>query len=150
MLFRSLGVSQVQGYIFGKPATAESASALANAVTVAPDGFSCARSPRHRLMRRAVTAIDGQPTEIRLRNMSAMGALVECEKPLVPGTTLTIDIVGVGPVVGTVRWAQANRFGIQFSDEFDLTRLAPRQEKSSSSAMLSQWHVGTAPDRAAS
>ena len=149
-LIRDLGVSQVQGYIFGKPSTAEIASAMANAVTVAPDGFSCARSPRHRLMRRAIASIDGRPTEIRLRNMSAMGALVECEKPLVPGTTLTIDIVGVGPVIGTIRWAQANRFGIQFTSEFDLTRLAPRQEKASSSAMLSQWHVGGATDRAAS
>ena len=81
--------------------------------------------------------------------MSAMGALVECEKPLVPGTTLTIDLVGVGPVVGTVRWAQTNRFRLQFNEGFDLTRLAPRPDKASSSAMLGQWHVGSA-ERAAS
>ena len=149
-LIRDLGVSQVQGYIFGKPATADVARAMANAVTVEADGFSCARGPRHRLMRRAIASIEGRATEIRLRNISAMGALVECEKPLVPGTMLTIDIVGVGPVVGTVRWAQANRFGLQFSEAFDLTRLAPRQEKSSSSAMLSQWHVSSPADRAAS
>ncbi|MCY7397561.1 MAG: EAL domain-containing protein [Sphingomonas bacterium] len=149
-LIRDLGVSQVQGYIFGKPGTAEVARAMANAVTVEADGFSFARGPRHRLMRRAITSIDGRPTEIRLRNMSAMGALVECEKPLVPGTTLTIDIVGVGPVSGTVRWSQANRFGLQFSEEFDLTRLAPRQDKASSATMLSKWHIANSADRAAS
>jgi hypothetical protein len=62
---------------------------------------------------------------------------------------LTIDIVGVGPVVGTVRWAQANRFGVQFSDQFDLTRLAPRQEKKQSTGMLSQWHIAQSRDSAA-
>src|SRR4030095_5834365 len=120
--------SQVQGYIFGKPGAAEAARAMANAVTVEAEGFSCVREPRHRLMRRAMAAIDGAPTEVRLRNMSAMGALVECEKPVSPGDILTIDIIGVGPVVGTVRWAQANKFGVHFTEAFDLTRLAPRQE----------------------
>ena len=148
-LIRELGVSQVQGYIFGKPAKAEVARAMANAVTVEADGFNCVREPRQRLMRRAVAAIDGRPTEIRLRNMSAMGALVECDKPIAPGTMLTIDIVGVGPVVGTVRWAQANRFGVQFSDQFDLTRLAPRPEKKQSTGMLSQWHIAQSRDSAA-
>ena len=44
---------------------------------------------------------------------------------------MTIDIVGVGPVVGTVRWAQAGKFGVQFTEQFDLSRLAPRQEAKS-------------------
>ncbi|MDQ3079465.1 MAG: EAL domain-containing protein [Pseudomonadota bacterium] len=149
-LIRELGVSQVQGYIFGKPASAEEARVLANSVTVEADGYSRVREPRHRIMRRAVASIDGQPTEIRLRNMSAMGALVECEKPLAPGTALTIDIVGVGPVTGIVRWAQANKFGLLFTEEFDLTRLAPRQEKRSFAPVLSPWHTAASGDRAAS
>jgi len=149
-LIRELGVSQVQGYIFGKPAPAAEARILANSVTVEADGYSRVREQRHRLMRRAVAMIDGRPSEIRLRNMSAMGALVECEKPLAPGTLLTIDIVGVGPVTGTVRWAQANKFGLLFTEEFDLTRLAPRQEKKSFAPVLSPWHTATSKDRAAS
>jgi len=149
-LIRELGVSQVQGYIFGKPAPAEEARVLANSVTVEADGYSRVREPRHRLMRRAVASIDGRLTEIRLRNMSIMGALVECDKPLAPGTVLTIDIVGVGPVSGTVRWAQANKFGLLFAEEFDLTRLAPRQEKKSMTPMVSQWHIANSTDRAAS
>ncbi|MDQ3074163.1 MAG: EAL domain-containing protein [Pseudomonadota bacterium] len=149
-LIRELGVSQVQGYIFGKPAKAEDAREMANAVTVEAEGFSCVREPRHRLMRRAIAAIDGRPIEIRLRNMSAMGALVECERPVAPGTTLTIDIVGVGPVVGSVRWAQANKFGIQFTEQFDLTRLAPRQEERKSVGMRSEWHMAQSRDSIAS
>ncbi len=96
-LIRELGVSQVQGYIFGKPMPAEEARKLANSSRVEADGFQCIREPRQRLMRRAIAAINGQTTEIRLRNISAMGALVECDQPVSPGDKLTIDIVGVGP-----------------------------------------------------
>ena len=99
---------------------------------------------------RAIVAIDGRPTEIRLRNLSTMGALVECEKPLTPGKILTIDIVGVGPVSGMVRWAHANKFGLLFTEKFDMTRLAPRQEKRAFPPTLSPWPAVNATGRAAS
>ena len=58
-----------------------------------------------------------------------------------PGTTITIDIVGVGPVVGTVRWAQSGKFGIQFNDSFDLERLAPKKATTNDVTMLRPWYV---------
>jgi diguanylate cyclase (GGDEF)-like protein len=143
-LIRELGVSQVQGYIFGRPGDAAAAMEYASSATVEADGYACTREPRQMLMRRAITAINGKPEEIRLRNISAMGALVECDHPVAPGTQLTLDIVGVGPVTGMVRWAQASRFGMQFSEAFDLTRLAPKREKGNDVAMLKPWYVGKA------
>jgi predicted signal transduction protein with EAL and GGDEF domain len=140
-LIRELGVSMVQGYIFGKPSAAETARELANSVTVAADGFACIREPRHRLMRRAVAAIDGDPVELKLRNISSMGALVECDVPVAPGMDLTIDIVGVGPVRGLVRWAQSGKFGVQFERQFDLGRLAPKQDKASQAKSTRPWYV---------
>jgi len=140
-LIRELGVSQVQGYIFGRPAPAEEARQLANRVTVEADGYQCIREPRQRLMRRAIAEIDGEVTEIRLRNISAMGALVECARSVSPGNAITIDIVGVGPVLGTVRWAQSGKFGIQFNDGFDLSRLAPKKELHNRVTMLRPWYV---------
>jgi len=140
-LIRELGVSQVQGYIFGKPMPGEEARELANSTRVEADGFQCIREPRQRLMRRAIAAINGQTTEIRLRNISAMGALVDCGQPVIPGDTLTIDIVGVGPVVGTVRWTQSGKFGVQFTEHFDMVRLAPKQDRKSSPAVLTPWYV---------
>jgi diguanylate cyclase (GGDEF)-like protein len=134
-LIRELGVSMVQGYIFGKPSSSEIARELANSVTVEAEGFACIREPRHRLMRRAITAINGETVEVRLRNISSMGALVECDLAVAPGTELTMDIVGVGPVRGVVRWAQSSRFGIQFDGEFDLARLAPKKEKADQSIL---------------
>ena len=140
-LIRDLGVSMVQGYIFGKPSPAETARELANSATVEAEGFACIREPRHRLMRRAVTAIGGETVEVRLRNISSMGALVECPLPVAPGTELTIDIVGVAPMHGTVRWAQSGKFGVQFDGQFDLGRLSPKKEQSSQSPSHTSWYV---------
>jgi hypothetical protein len=140
-LIRELGVSMVQGYIFGKPSPSEVARDIANSVTVEAEGFACVREPRHRLMRRAMAAIDGQRVELRLRNISSMGALVECDTAVTPGTDLTIDIVGVGPVRGVVRWSQSRKFGVQFEHQFDLTRLAVKKDQSKDVTMLTPWYV---------
>ena len=148
-LIRELGVSQVQGYIFGKPMPGEEAREMANSSRVEAEGYQCIREPRQRLMRRAIAAINGQTTEIRLRNISAMGALVECDQPVAPGMSITIDIVGVGPVVGAVRWAQAGKFGIQFVEQFDLGRLAAKAPKSNDVTMLQPWYVSQGPTKAA-
>ena len=142
-LIRELGVSQVQGYIFGKPVPWEEARAIANSTRVEADGYDCTREPRHRLMRRAIASIGGVRTEIRLRNISLMGALVETDQAVTPGQAMTIDIVGVGPVVGTVKWAQAGRFGVQFNEQFDLARLAPKAV-SNGQPKVSGWHSGAA------
>jgi hypothetical protein len=52
-----------------------------------------------------------------------------------------MDIVGVGPVQGIVRWAQAGKFGLLFQDNFDLARLAPKREKSNDVSMMTPWYV---------
>ena len=140
-LIRELGVSMVQGYIFGKPGIAETARDLANNATVEADGFQCSREARHRLMRRAVTCINGEMVELKLRNISSMGALVECPIAVSPGTELAVDIVGVGPIRAIVRWSQSGKFGVQFEQQFDLARLAPKKEKSNEATMLRPWYV---------
>jgi diguanylate cyclase (GGDEF)-like protein len=141
-LIRELGCSQIQGYIFGKPAEGSAARTLANSTRVEAEGFQCVREPRQRLMRRAVASIDGKAFEVRLRNISAMGALVECAQAVSPGTRIAMDIVGAGPVDGTVRWAQAGQFGIQFNDTFQMSRLTPKKQKSNDVQMLQPWYVG--------
>jgi diguanylate cyclase (GGDEF)-like protein len=141
-LIRELGVSMVQGYIFGKPSPSETARHIANSVTLEAAGFACIREPRHRLMRRAMAAIGGETVELRLRNISSSGALAECNVPLTPGTELTIDIVGVGPVRGIVRWAQARKFGVQFDHQFDLGRLAPKKETRQDVKILRPSYLG--------
>ena len=140
-LIRELGVSMVQGYIFGRPGDSATARELANAVTVEADGYQCIREPRHRLMRRAVACIDDEMVEVKLRNISSMGAQVECHVAVSPGQALTIDLIGVGPVQGLVRWAQSGKFGIQFVAQFDLARLAPKRAERQDVTMLAPWYV---------
>jgi hypothetical protein len=88
-----------------------------------------------------MTCIEGAVVEVKLRNISSMGALVECPIAIAPGSQLAIDIVGVGPVHGIVRWAQTGKFGVQFGDQFDLGRLAPKKEKRNDVTMLQPWYI---------
>jgi hypothetical protein len=141
-LIRELGCSQVQGYIFGRPVAGEDARSLANQAIVEADGYQSSREPRQRLMRRAIAQINNQAVEIRLRNISSGGALAESEASVAPGTRMAVDIVGVGPVIGEVRWAQKGKFGLAFSEQFDLGRLASKKEPRQDGAMLKPWYVG--------
>ena len=141
-LIRELGCSHVQGYIFGKPLESPAARDLASKATAEADGFKCLREPRQRLMRRAMASFDGEACEVRLRNISIMGALVECDRAVAPGTRVVMDIVGAGPVEGTVRWAQSGKFGVQFTDAFHMSRLAPKKQKVNENQMLQPWYVG--------
>jgi hypothetical protein len=54
---------------------------------------------------------------------------------------LAIDIIGVGPIRGMVRWAQAGKFGVQFEGNFDLGRLAARKEKTADSQAMRSWYT---------
>ena len=143
-LMRELGVSQIQGYIFGRPGTAEVALELTVGRSVTADGHQCVREPRQRLMRRAVTMIQGKPVELRIRNISAMGTLVECDVTVAPGLELAIDMVGIGPVAGVVRWSTEGRFGVQFHNAFDTARLAPKKVKSAEVPTLNPWYAAKA------
>ena len=141
-LIRELGCSHVQGYIFGKPLESTAAREMASKAIAEADGFKCLREPRQRLMRRAMASFEGEACEVRLRNISIMGALVECDRAVAPGTRVVMDIVGAGPIEGTVRWAQAGKFGIQFNDAFQMSRLAPKKQKTNEVQMLQPWYVG--------
>jgi hypothetical protein len=68
--------------------------------------------------------------------------LAECDLSVAPGTAITIDILGVGPVRGVVRWAQSRKFGIQFETEFDLARLAPKKEQKQDGSTTNSWYSG--------
>ena len=140
-LIRELGCSQIQGYIFGKPVEGAAAREMIAGATATADGYQSMREPRQRLMRRAMASIDGVACEVRLRNISVMGALVECDRPVAPGTRIAMDIVGAGPVEGIVRWAQAGKFGLQFSEAFVMSRLAPKKQKLNEVQMLQPWYV---------
>jgi hypothetical protein len=61
--------------------------------------------------------------------------------PVPPERVVVIDMIGIGPVRGVVRWSQSGKFGIQFNEAFDLARLAPKKQRRAEFTMLRPWYV---------
>ena len=123
-LIRELGCSHVQGYIFGRPMPLADALELAGkSRSVASNGFARARQVRHRLIRKGVLHHEDGTSEAIIRNISDGGALIETERGFPPGTPVTLDIIGCGPVTAEIRWSQGQRAGLCFTEAFDLARL---------------------------
>jgi PilZ domain len=61
---------------------------------------------------------------VRLRNVSATGALVQCGKPLPVGREVVLDLGKGGSVEATVSWAVGDHAGLRFDEPFDMRRLS--------------------------
>ncbi len=85
-------------------------------------GFS--RPPRHRLIRTGRLQWDGKALEVRLRNISAGGAMIECERPIPADTRVELDLAESGTLGAEVRWSQQGRVGLRFDGEFELRKLS--------------------------
>ncbi len=136
-LIRSLGCTQVQGYIYGKPMPADEAFKLVSQGTAAaPEGFNRARPERRRLIRSALLQYEGESFQVRLRNISSGGALIECAAKLEPGTKAMLDLSIGEPRAIEVRWANATQMGLQFLEPFDMKSLALLQPKPKAAGMM--------------
>lgn len=146
-LIRDLGCSQVQGYIFGKPMEAEDARTLASSVeSVAAQGFENARPPRYGLIRKASLQWNGMSFPVRVRNISAGGALLESERGLPPGAQVQLDLLNCGAFGAEVRWSDDTRIGIRFDRPFNIASLAPSQVRPGKTHMLQASYLATAQD----
>jgi hypothetical protein len=123
-LVRSLGCSQVQGFLFGKAMAPAEARTLAAASRPTAEAVGFSRPPRHRLLRNGVLEHGGDVLPVRLRNISAGGAMIECERPLAPDTLVVLDVDEAGRLEADVRWSQRGQVGLKFRREFELRRLS--------------------------
>ena len=136
-LIRQLGCSQVQGYIFGKPTPGEEALQLAKETRKpVAAGHLHSRAPRHGLLRKAMLHWEERAMDVRLRNISTGGALVECPRGLPPGTHVMVNLPGCGELQAEVRWTDEDRMGIRFAEEFDLRQLSPKKKPESTVTMM--------------
>jgi diguanylate cyclase (GGDEF)-like protein len=143
-LIRQLGCSQVQGYIFGKPAPADETFKIASQATKAiADGHQFSRAPRHRIIRKAALEWDDRTLDVRLRDISPGGALLECNRGLAPGTAVLLTLPGCTPLEGEVRWSDDGRMGVRFKVEFDLRQLAPNKGANVNTSMLKPEYLST-------
>jgi len=143
-IIRELGCRQVQGYLFGRPMAADEALAMAaESKPVSAREAQPARPPRHRLIRRGRLQWKGQSMEVRLRNISAGGAMVESPRPLKAGESVSLDLSDGIVVDAQVRWAQEDRLGIRFAEAFDLQCLGQARGSKADQKMLRPSYLDT-------
>ena len=132
-LIRELGCSHIQGYIYGKPARSEEVEKqlVANGGKANPVGYKISRSPRTKMLRSARIEVAGERGEVRIRNMSATGAMID-------GIDAGDDAVGIDLLIellenemfpAKLRWTKEGKAGIEFAEHFNMERLnqtAPR------------------------
>ena len=93
------------------------------------------RPDRHRLMLRGVLHVGIESVDVRLRNISARGAMLDCDEDFLVGTPIVLELAGGGAVAvaGCVRWCQSGQAGVLFDAPFDMQLLAdggePKQKK---------------------
>jgi hypothetical protein len=87
------------------------------------DEAQASRAPRHSLLWKAVLHWDHGTFKVRIRNISAEGAMLEGAGELPADSGILLDLGDGGAVSGHVRWARSGQFGIRFERRFDMRRL---------------------------
>ena len=123
-LVRRLGCGSIQGFLFGRPMAADEALALAESSRpLAAADEVRPRPPRHSLIRRGSLRWRGGALSVRLRNISAEGAMIESGQPIDAGAEVELDLSDGVRLAGEVRWSQDGRVGLKFLEAFNLQRL---------------------------
>ena len=79
---------------------------------------------RHPLIWSGKLHYDFATTPVRLRDISAKGALVECQMLLPVGAEPLLDLGEAGEIFGTVTWAVGDHMGLKFHEPYDMQLLA--------------------------
>jgi hypothetical protein len=60
--------------------------------------------------------------EVKVRDVSQAGFMAECSERIQIGSTVSLDVPGIGPVHAQVRWQIGGRMGGLFLDPISLTQ----------------------------
>lgn len=60
--------------------------------------------------------------EVRVRNLSPGGLMIELDRAVLPGAPVSLEMRGLGKVTGTVAWCTRGRVGIAFDAPIDPKR----------------------------
>ncbi len=122
-LIRSLGCSQIQGYIFGEPMSAEETLVRASKAQNPKDVMAklhSTREARTSILRFATMNSGGHTHSVRIRNISPNGAMVEAHAEAALGPRVEITCGSSYKLCGEVRWRKENRIGICFDEAIDV------------------------------
>ena len=131
-LIRNLGCSHIQGYVYGKPVRAPLVGEMLetdNGVATVT-GFRTSRPRRTALIRSATVEIGESRGEVRIRNISPQGAMIEgvefAREPV--GVPVRLEVTEGRMLDAVVRWARDGKAGLEFAERFDLDTLAAPAE----------------------
>ena len=79
---------------------------------------------RHPLIWNGILHHDYDWEVVRLRNISRLGALIECPANLPAGVTVFLDLGEAGRPGASVSWSRGNQAGLAFAEPFDVRSLA--------------------------
>jgi len=88
-----------------------------------PDDFVNRRGER--LPVSSTTSMRGEQSytvEVKVCDVSQAGFMAECPQPIGIGSSVSLDVPGIGPVHAQVRWQLAGRMGGLFLDPISLTQ----------------------------
>ncbi len=130
-LVRDLGCSHIQGYVYGRPVRADEALrqlAVENGAATA-SGFKVSRAPRTKMLRSARIMIDGVRGDVRIRDISTSGAMIDgiAVDGNPDGLEMQIELLEDQMYPARVRWARGGKAGIEFHEAFSLERLNQTQ-----------------------
>ena len=130
-LLRDLGCSHIQGYVYGRPVRAEEALRqldVENGAATA-SGFKVSRARRHKMLRSARILLDCVRGDVRIRDISTSGAMLEGLKfdSNPHGIEIQIEILENQMTPARIRWAHGSKAGVEFDEAFNLERLNPGQ-----------------------
>lgn len=108
---------EVKEHIFGAP-TVEGDEAPPPLRQIQP------RPERHGLTWTGTLYWTFEAYSVRLRNISADGAMLEGDCTVAPGEKVRLSLAEAGTVTGEVRWCQGGQVGISFDEKYDLKQLA--------------------------
>jgi hypothetical protein len=96
------------------------------------------RRPRQSLMLQAELKLspDLPPVEVRVRNLSAGGALVACRACPGLGDRIHITIKGIGEIAGSVARTSPNTVAITFDQSVDVSKAQTQPPKASSGVQI--------------
>ena len=79
---------------------------------------------RHPLIWTGQILFDFEASPARLRNISELGAMVECVRAIPEGSEVLLDLSAAGQHFAIVNWARGDQMGLRFQQPFDIACLA--------------------------
>jgi len=136
-----------------EPQIADQRKGTANAAEEPATNFDESRdAPRHPLIWNGLLHHDYQSSSVRVRNISATGAMIESATAVRIATEPLLELSDAVSISATVEWVVGDQVGLRFHSPFDLSLLAHARPAVAESSWarptyLDRARTGAAPDR---